>query len=968
MPKPSLKNPFARRKSSGNVLDLDSPTAEAPTQSTFRVIERPEKKDTIVFDGSDRLNRSSQVTRPFSSPLQQLRGKSVDDLTYHANGSVDTAASRKAASALKPARGSGGTTASGSSEFYQSSSASGRFSSSSTLPSSVEQENEDEELFAQKRPLPAAYQPKTITPIDEALPPPPSFSSRAQRAFSFGLRNKRPEVAAAPTQPIEPTPPPKPVPSHSPSRERALTTSSYASTAVPTRIETKPDLGTSDFGGDFGSMFDTVSKSPAASPHRTVCTAQVVIDISNNAQDTEPMFPPRSYTRQDSSNSSPGLRRESPWERRNSRDGLLASAATSPNLTNTASVFSNEPATGYSRTPKALPSRERASEDSEASTGSSDRTYELSDSQDTRTLPLAKSVTAPALTLPAETMAAFAADTQSWERDSSSATPKALPKAVDRTSTLFDDEPLFDASPSGPASRAKRPDVLQSQSDGAAPRRLTMAQFGILQKYSDKTDGDEGDSGNEDEDDDEIERAKKLTQQRRKQEANMAVYRQQMKKVTGGGPTNLPMRPGLDTRSSSANSLYVGGVPGAPPADLFQPRQTEDDDEDVPLGILQAHGFPSGSRPPTRPGDYRSPSVAGQRGSQALPPFARRLPQDPYFGAGLVNPTARESLAYGGGSVYGGASAPVSPGGLVGIIASEEQQRQARRGSPNPVTGTYNSMPLPPNMPNLDRSSSMGSLQVPGYPSQMQGMQGMPMMPMMPASNDAQLQEFMQMQMHFMQNMQAIVMQQQAQMQQQQQQQLPSPVGMPRPMSSAGNLLGVPGAGHDQGRAMSMMMPPGFNVGMASRPTSTLDPRMSTYTPSVNGLAGPGPGPGYQPSIAPSERSNVGMPTRYRPVQAEDGRTNSFTSSMTLNALSSQPTTMDARPMSQAGGERKSTIRIVDKPKSLPKLTGRQAAPDEDEEGGWADMVKKLTSKRTGRNSKSNGDRVALSELYPNVE
>lgn len=442
----------------------------------------------------------------------------------------------------------------------------------------------------------------------------------------------------------------------------------------------------------------------------------------------------------------------------------------------------------------------------------------------------------------------------------------------------------------------------------------------------------------------------------------MSVYRQQMKKVTGGGPTDLPVRPGLDTRSTSTTSLYVGGVPGTPPVDMFSPKQTDDDDEDIPLGILQAHGFPSGNRPPTRLGDsYRPPSVAAQRASQSLPPFARRLPQDPYFGAGLVNPAQREPLAYGsGGSVYGGHSAPVSPGGLVGVIANEEQQRQARRGSPNPVTGTY-SMPLPPNMPGMNRTSSMGTLPVAGYPPHMQGM---PMMPQMPMTNDPQLQEFMQMQMQFMQNMQAMMMQQQMQTPGLAPPGLAPPGGMPRPMSAVSNSLAVPG---DQSRAMSMVGPPAaWNTGMASRPTSTFDPRMSTYAPSMNGLAGPGAG--YQASIAPSERSNVGMPSRYRPVQTDDGRSNSLTSSLTLNALSLQQPTSAERPLSQANGQRKSTIRIIDKPKSLPKLTNRSAEPDEDEES-WADMVKKkVRAKRSDRMSKNGGDRVALRELYPNVE
>lgn len=289
MPKPSLKNPFARRKSSGNVLDVESPSSETPpTQSSFRVIERTDK-NTIVF-GDDR--RTSHVQRPFQSPLQQLRGKSVDDLTYHANGSVDTAASRKAASALKPGRGSGGTTHSGSSDVYQSSSASGRHSSSSTLPSSVEPENDEDELFPVKRTAaPALYKPLPV-PEESSLPPPPpppSFSARAQRAFSFGLKNKqsqdkvdspisRPTTSSGLSRPQPPSPPPPLPQSQSPTRERALTTSSYASTAVPTRLDTMPDLGSNDFGGDFGSMFE---KPAVVSPaQRSVCIPLIALNVT----------------------------------------------------------------------------------------------------------------------------------------------------------------------------------------------------------------------------------------------------------------------------------------------------------------------------------------------------------------------------------------------------------------------------------------------------------------------------------------------------------------------------------------------------------------------------------------------------------------------------------------------------------------------------------------------------------------
>lgn len=76
MPK-GLNIGFGRRKSAGNVLE----SIDAAPSSTFRVIERPEKK-------SSSHGVEPEVKRSFVSPLQALRGKSVDNLTSLQNRSV----------------------------------------------------------------------------------------------------------------------------------------------------------------------------------------------------------------------------------------------------------------------------------------------------------------------------------------------------------------------------------------------------------------------------------------------------------------------------------------------------------------------------------------------------------------------------------------------------------------------------------------------------------------------------------------------------------------------------------------------------------------------------------------------------------------------------------------------------------------------------------------------------------------
>lgn len=110
----------------------------------------------------------------------------------------------------------------------------------------------------------------------EDLPPPPkSFTSRAARALSFGQKHNRQEsgtdINRVPPIPPAPSWPAQPPRSHSPRRDRALTTSSYASTAKPEPLT----LG-GDFGSDFSSIFMSPTNDspspplPVASQHKTV--------------------------------------------------------------------------------------------------------------------------------------------------------------------------------------------------------------------------------------------------------------------------------------------------------------------------------------------------------------------------------------------------------------------------------------------------------------------------------------------------------------------------------------------------------------------------------------------------------------------------------------------------------------------------------------------------------------------------
>lgn len=549
--------------------------------------------------------------------------------------------------------------------------------------------------------------------------------------------------------------------------------------------------------------------------------------------------------------------------------------------------------------------------------------------------------------------------------ESSDSTPRAKQRDL-----LQPTEPsLFDSFLSIPSTQH---DSHHHQSDSNFPRPdvqtkkvMTRAQFELYRKEQEDTEKTSTSNISDDEndnydDDDEAERNRQVAKQRRKQEAHLAVYRQQMKKVTGEQPSELPNigqhRLGLergmtgtpDRTSTSTPTFSFDKAPG-------KSKGSDDEDEDIPLGILAAHGFPTKNRPPTLLGNaganpyirytsesYPAPpmstaggSVAG--GGKTLPPFARNLPQDPYYGAGLVNPSNRESLAFGagGGSVNGGYSPNPNPGGLVGVIAGEERARALRRGSPN-AQGNY-AAPLPQGMPQMQM-----------------GMQpGMWPMQTMPTVNDPQNQmiaQMMQMNMQLIQSVQHLAGGA-AQVPQPgmplsfgpspQQQMMngflspPSQISRPTSMGSNSASGSADLGQQGQQRAMSMM---GSIKG--SLWPSKGNQRMTMMSGSFIGNQG------YAPSIAPSERSNIGMPSRYRPVSIAPAD-EAPRSGMRESSFISGPSHLDSKP--RRGSLMTTGIRPV--PKSLfpPKLS---AVSDDDDDEGWEQMKQKLEKKKSSWKSK----------------
>ena len=109
------------------------------------------------------------------------------------------------------------------------------------------------------------------------------------------------------------------------------------------------------------------------------------------------------------------------------------------------------------------------------------------------------------------------------------------------------------------------------------------------------------------------------------------------------------------------------------------------------------------------------------------------------------------------------------------------------------------------------------------------------------------------------------------------------------------------------------------------------------------------------------------MPSRYRPVQTGEGsgRSQSMTSSMTLNAFQNQQPV----PQQQQAQQPKSTIRVIEKAKGTPKVSTRAINAEDDDDDGWAEMAKKRNENkfRWGR-KKEPSNEPALSDLYQSID
>ncbi|PYI10530.1 hypothetical protein BO78DRAFT_404006 [Aspergillus sclerotiicarbonarius CBS 121057] len=917
-----LPKGFARRKSSSNALE----EVQNPPQSSFRVFERPSGDKKSFSDGNLVSKRLSEG-QPLYSP-------SEDDNNIFASHNS------------QPARNL---------TFEGTSSARARPSTRRSTDG----------------PQPEPQSPHTRNLYDIPIPPLSGAIRAAGRTFSFGGRFSK---ASAPTPPPQPSTP-------GPSRSRGMTTST-SSTATPPRLpDTELQVGKID--DDFQNMFGDIGKR-----------YNVPKDTSQDRDSSGPLSGPDALLRKDERVSRPApidtdrSREVEPspysWDSRHSEDGLLT----------TLDSPSEQPATqlhqrnfdtvsaGDRRKSIPLPSVTPLAT-------TSHRSLEKPRTTADKGLRRSGIYSNPRDSVPVEDEDAKLI----MESLYTSKRGSQVPFMSDHESDVENDAPLFGhggANTTGPGRRESIPkdslsspglsehhldpsiaaharlaaqyEKAQPVSTSSSNKIMTPSQFEHYRQQQElrRSNSDASKSENSVEsdydEDDEVEKDREAERQRRKQEAHLSVYRQQMMKVTGQESPAPALRPEMDRASKSApNLLQPGNTSGSGKS------SDGDEDEEIPLGILAAHGFPNRNRPPSRltpsssipnlRASFQQPylsspaSVAerdpNNRGS--LPVFARNLPRDPYFGASLVNSSNRESLALGGGSVHGGPSPALPPGGLVGVIATEERARAMRRGSPN-TQAMYDyqaGMSVPPVHPGgIPRPYTMMNLSSANMASNSAAVS---------ATEQAQIE--LSQQMTQMVQMQMQWMQQMIHMQGGQSTQLMPPGGPPptlganvnvRPssMPSAGNMNNAPNGYQNDQRTLSML-DPNVSSRLNSAPMPYVSGGLRPSTPA---------GQGYAPSIAPSERSNVGLAPRYRPVstiQPEFGAVGSPSMSKPWNDENRKSSFSATAP---AGSH---MSRMTVRPTTSDSKTINASKPnigaeldDEDDDEGWAEMMKKRENKR----------------------
>ncbi|RKL43482.1 hypothetical protein BFJ72_g4306 [Fusarium proliferatum] len=371
---------------------------------------------------------------------------------------------------------------------------------------------------------------------------------------------------------------------------------------------------------------------------------------------------------------------------------------------------------------------------------------------------------------------------------------------------------------------------------------MTAAEFEALQKRKAREEAERRFYGGEEEEDDKVdyeciddtEAVNRQKAQRKKQQAYLdGGYRQQMMKSTNG-PDLPPLH--SHSRISSSWSMKSFKAFQGLREDLVPRHDNEDEDEDVPLALLQIQRR-SGSKAPSviNFGHMRGESISQllpinirQNSRIPMPEFARSLPQDIYPGP----PQTAWPLN----------NQQIIPGGLVGVIASEERAKKARRVLPStgfqPLPDTneaFNWCHATAQPVGIAHSFGLPRAQTPMAFSRPQTPVAVPQLS--PLHSNQEMFNLLQAQTEVLRSMATM---------NQRNNQSWNAFSSQQPVMN----MGPPGAG-------STYAPSQYAPSIYAK--SNYAP--SNYARSVYQQPG-----GYAASVAPSERNTIGLPSRYRPV------------------------------------------------------------------------------------------------------
>lgn len=516
--------------------------------------------------------------------------------------------------------------------------------------------------------------------------------------------------------------------------------------------------------------------------------------------------------------------------------------------------------------------------------------------------------------------------------------------------------------------RRKKRDSVSEDEEAKEKAAITIKNIRATENDDEDDDDDDDDDDDEEEEEEEEdnesrrlkhleedeERKKQNIRMRLRQDAHLAVYRQKMTKLTGS-QIGLSALGNINFPTSSTNLLGSSGGQGNYDSD----DSDSDEYDDVPLGILKAHGFPASARlkmSRSQPNLLNQPSTSPGPGTPGMSHEMPGPPSTHLTGEKVLRPLGdSQSVRSFGSPVRANTPAPEegflamrTPGnlpsvfgpnvpmnrGLIGEIAREEEAKLRRKSIMNNLARDRTST----LMDQLE-GSSIYSVQPEGgvgvaAPGQGQGQSG--------GEIQVQLSQMMQ-------------ILQQMQFQNQQQNHQPMPMNSPMTMSTFMPFAApTPQFPQKNWSSFDVLGGPTANGGPMMR-SSNGAASIRSYSPSINGSVKSGnegfqgsqakttstrPGPQHQHSYSTTSFKfpNGTTNTSYQPVQPPMQAQQYHAQQAAQAQQQLQQQTSDGYGTSNNNNNNTNSVRLVN-PASEDNGGNDDEDDDEDEdEAGWQEM------------------------------